>query len=631
MEMKNEQSAEQNAVLDKVVSYLTTYKSGFQRAAKRQKEEAAAIAEYIRIYPPSENHVRFAAEATGYMERVLSKFQTMSVSAGYDPDIDNVSKNAPMTIYDLKEYVKGRFQDCECQIRKEIEAEPSVDRFVNVCEVLKKIVRLSAEDQSLLFLFSTSFVKGFELLAASQVRIGEYFSADEQKSMERACREVFELISSLYSSLGFPSGLELACGGDPACLKRIEGASAEDHWFRVLFDGDRDHAVFNPSCLAWFHSFVSSNLNRLKNVSDKDDHFTLVRDVFSGKSLYHQMLLQEEYVAYAATNKYKADEVLERINARIVLISVIMNGVLTRDWEDIIREREELIAQMNSVPGPTEEEKRKCEVRLNSLSAARQAILNVIDKAGYKLEDLLRGEIEVEKGRFVKIRQLQVFGDVDAAMSASPVKQIESLADSSSAKPDSEHVVKISSVECPQNSEDAVDATVSENTRGKGARFKDELRGGKFSGKSGIIRIAVKGGSILWQTVKRSDSKPPCCELSAGPAIRLMEKLFENTIRGIDAGVKPKCLYITGYLKKAFLRAVQRNEEDDVGKLFLEEVVQVAEKDERIKCNDVDEDLGEIYFDPILEDQTSKPIRVNFVYSVTLNRELATRWMPMGK
>lgn len=621
MEMKNEQSAERNAVIDKVVSYLTTYKSGFQRAAKRQKEEAAAIAEYIRIYPPSENHVRFAAEATGYMERVLSKFQTMSVSAGYDPDINNVSKNAPMTIYDLKEYVKGRFRDCECQIRKEIEAEPSVDRFVNVCEVLKKIVRLSAEDQSLLFLFSTSFVKGFELLAASQVRIGEYFSADEQKSMERACREVFELISSLYSSLGFPSGLELACGGDPACLKRIEGASAEDHWFRVLFDGDRDHAVFNPSCLAWFHSFVSSNLNRLKNVSDKDDHFTLVRDVFSGKSLYHQMLLQEEFVAYVATNKYKADEVLERINARIVLISVIMNGVFTRDWENIMREREELIARMNSVPGLTEEEERKCEERLNSLSAARQAILNVIDKAGYKLEDLLRGEVEVEEGNYVKIRKLPYPSVLDDKGDGSPVKMLSIPLDAP---------VEISKPQTMHMADEGGGASriqpVKKSGRGRAARIRDEFCQRQLVGDFGLISVLSGGQTIGWKYRKQSGY----CKLSSRPAILLFQELVRNCVESIRGNKKSQSIYITADLWKCFTKGIKDKNSEKDEQVYVERFFrEVVLKGSKVECSDVQPE--QLYLDPQLEDRVGLPVAVKYVYPVSLNPALSAQWVEKVK
>ena len=527
------QSADQKVDFEKAVSYIRSLRLDYQRAAERQKRIIAAVAEYNKIYPASENYARFSGALAEFMEHLLSKFSTMSVR-WYDPVSDNFSENAPMTIFHLKEYVKEKFQDCESQMGKESETEPDVDRFVRVCEVLKKIVRISAEDQSLLFLASTCYVKGLELLSMCQVRIGKYFSVNEQERMERAWRELFELIKAIFSSLGFPVGLEkMASCESPVYLKRMKGVSVSDRWFRFLFDGNREHAIFNPSAIAGLYSHLSILHNLFMDGKDS----LLVRDVFAGKGLYEQLLPLEEYFAYVQTNKYKADEVLERVDARIRLIAQTMNRVFEQDWERISREREDLIEKLNSSPRISEKKKRECEARLNSLEESRRKILNLIDKAGYKLEDLLRGEIEVEKGSFVKIHRLPGVTDFNAATGVSPVKQIEAVTASPAAKPDSEHVVKISSGEGPQNSEDAVDATVSENTRGKGARFKDELRGGKFSGKSGIIRITVKGESILWQTVKRSDPKPPCCELSAGPAIRLMEKLFENTIRGIDAGV----------------------------------------------------------------------------------------------
>lgn len=616
-----EQSVGRDELVEQVASYLMSCRSGFQRVAKRQKEESAAMAEYIRIYPASESHVRISVAMADYMERHLSKFLATVVSPGYDPDIDNFSEKAPMTIYALKEYVKEKFQDCESQMRKESESKPDVDRFVRVCEVLKKIVSVSAEDQSNFFMLSTCYVKGFELLAESQVRVGKYFSASEQNRMERAFREVCELTGTLYSALGFPSCFEIENCGIPIFLKRLQGVSPADRWFRILFDGDRDHAVFNPEYIAGYHSLVASSLNRMKRVSDLDNNFILVRDVFSGKALYQQLLLAEEYFANYLTNKYKADEALDRINARVFLISVIMNGVFERDWERIRKEREELIGRMNSDPPLSEEEKRKCEMRLDSLMAARQAILNVIDKAGYKLEDLLRGEIEVEEGKYAKIRKLPCPSVLDGKRDGSPVKM---LGTSQNAPVE---ISKPQTVHAPdEGGEASRTQPVKKSGRGRAARIRDEFCKGRLAGEFGVIEVLTGGQTIGWKYNKQSGF----CKLSSRPAILLFQELLRNSVESIRENKRPQSIYITADLWKCFTKGLkdkntETDEQENVER-FLREVVL---KGSKVECSDVQPE--QLYLDPQLEDHIGLPVAAKYVYPINLNPTLSAQWVEKGK
>ena len=622
MEVKSSKPVEQvedwDQLLKRADSYRVKCRSEYQRIVAERKEKSAALAEYIRIYPASEKHIGFAAAHADWVERLMSKFLTTTVMPGYDPDADELSFKAPVTIYALKEYIKGKFQDCESQIDKLAEIEPDVKRFVDVCGVLKKIVRLSADDQSLFFMFSACYVKGFELLAAPQVRIGRYFSDNEQKCIESAFREVEELITEFCSSIGCPSGLEVEnCANQ--ILKRIEGASPADFWFRLLFDGDRGHAVFNPVYIADYHSRIAFLHNLLKRSSDWDDQFTLVRDEFSGKWLYEQLLPQEEFFANILTNnKYKAEEVLRRNQARDALICATMIGAFEEDWGRITRESDELFGRLNSASEVAEAEKRKCEEMLGSLEEERQTILTLIDIAGYKLEDLLRGEIEVEGGKHVKIRKLQY---ASAHNDGSPVKKLCAIPETSveTGKPQSKHAPD-------EGGEASRTQPVKKGGRGRAARIRDEFCKGRLAGEFGVIEVLTGGQTIGWKYNKQSGF----CKLSSRPAVLLFQELLRNSVESILEKKQPQSIYITSGLWNCFKKGLKgkntETAERENVKRFLREVVLKGSKAE---CSDVQPE--QLYLDPQLEDHIGLPVAAKYVYPINLNPTLSAQWVEKGK
>ena len=589
-----------------------------KEVAEKDRLIVAAREIYNRLYPCDED----SAEMIGEFARATAYSFSKFYKTPDDWTETTFGPNMSMTVQDLREYIVKKFQPYDDELKRITDEAPTCERFSRVCGLLTRIADTTIADGSLICLFSKTYVKAHELLLINPTVKKQYCTHEEQKMMLDAFDAYCDKFMALFSSLGFPSSKRIPfLDKFPLWLEGREGRGR-------LFDGDVDHAVFNPVVIRGIVSRISL-FSGLASKEDPDDCFRLVKNAFAEKRLYVESLSQVKIIAQAQKNLFSAHEEMERASLRIGMLKACLEGSLAEGWSKLLREEKELREELRQGNFASVADREACEQNLENVLKTKCVVINNEEKTGWKCEDILRGKVEVEKGRFVEIPQLKAAGGLDVFADATPVKHNETITDSSAEKPDSGRVIEDSCGECPQNSEDAVNAAASENTRGGEARFKEELCGGRFIGRSGSMRIAVKGGSILWQTVKRSG--PLCCELSAGPAIRLMEKLLENSIQGIDSGTKPKCLYITGYLKKAFLRAVQRNEEDDVGKLFLEEVVKVAEKEERIKCDDVDDRIGEIYLDPILEDQTTKPIRVNFVYSVTLNREFAARWIPMGK
>lgn len=585
-----------------------------KEVAEKDRLIEAAREIYNRLYPCDEK----TAEEIGEFARAFACSFSKFYKTPDDWTDATFGPNTSMTVHDLRVYVVKKFQPYDDELKILANEEPSCERFARVCGLLTRIADKTIVDGSLICLFSKTFAKAHELLLINPTVKKLYCTREEQKSMLEAFDAYLDKFLVLLSSLGFSSSKRIPfLEKFPLCLEGREGRM-------LLFDGNVDHAVFNPVVIRWMVSIISF-FSGLASKEDPDDYFRLVKNAFTEKRLYVELLSESKIITQAQKNLFTAKEEMERLSLRVGMLKVCLDGSLSTEWPKLLREEKELREELRQGNFASVADHEACKQQLDNVMMTKGIIANNEEKTGWKCDDILRGEVEVEKGRFVKIPQLAAAGGLNFVADASPVKQIEAKTDSLAETRDLAH----SCGERPQNGEEAVNVVASENTRGKEERFKDELRGGRFWGKVGTLRIAVNGGSILWQTVKRSDRL--CCELSAGPAIRLMEKLFENAIRGIDAGTKPKSLYITGYLKKAFLRAVQRNVEDDVGKRFLEEVVQVAEKDERIKCDDVDDERGEIYFDPILEDQTTKPIRVNFVYSISLNRELAARWIPMDK
>ncbi len=395
------------------------WSSAFEKALQKRRQIVAAYEEYNRIFPCDEKSAAFFSEFTAFVVNAFSKFCTATVSFGFDPKEGKFCKNAPMTVLDLKNYIKEKFQNCNHRLDKAQAEQPNVKRFVSVCEILKSMVKISAEDQSLIFMYSPVYLKGLGLLSARQIRMGEYFSLAEQNLMIKAFSSFHNMRSALCSSFGGPVGIERIVGQTPMFLSRFSNVQKADFWYRYLFDGDRTHAVFNPSQISWEYLDPFILCLQPKCTYNDDEKYVLVKDEFSENKIYSSLLPFAESLRAGFDNRQDGKRKFDRTLCRIALIELYLNGTLEELCSSVRAKESDLLERLKSREHLPAKEKQSIEAELNIVRDRYKELLEKVDKAGFNLDDLLRGEVMDANGNLIKIRK------VKQDIAVSPEKQSE--------------------------------------------------------------------------------------------------------------------------------------------------------------------------------------------------------------
>ena len=342
-----------------------------------------AMGEYLRIFPPSDKAKKFWWDFSTSMELWFSRFFDKKTIRRYLPGNEAYNLVVPMTLQDFRQQMNDMIEVEVLELARLKSQPANIDRFVFACDVACRLIQ-KIGNAAAIFLFADQLSMALELLAEYQNRDGRFFSRDEQDRMISAFDGLIRTFNQLAACLGIRVDESLVEDVEKKVEERFSILRDPDYKFRMLFEGDRDHADFNPHFILWACSVVRA---LARGWDSEDNEFTYVKDAFNQDVLHLQGIALSTCACDFYDNARQGQANMDRVNTRIRILLTYLGGTLKKGWTELCADDDQ--ASVENV-----QEKRK-------------KLLAAFESAGWKIEDVLNGEVVTDDGRRVKIRVSQ--------------------------------------------------------------------------------------------------------------------------------------------------------------------------------------------------------------------------------
>ena len=152
--------------------------------------------------------------------------------------------------------ISTRFKEHKERLVKLTDQEPSLDRFCEVCSVLKDMILASVAENDLAFFYSDTWGQGWKILKVPPKKQNPaqgiqsfYYDRAEQDRLVDALDEVFEALKFGVDTIGYPVDIEKVFL-EPGWGRRLGSLTGKKRIWKIIFNGTEDKAIFTEMVLS---------------------------------------------------------------------------------------------------------------------------------------------------------------------------------------------------------------------------------------------------------------------------------------------------------------------------------------------------------------------------------------------